>query len=102
MTEFSAATESQDPPYLVVARLTPLARNLVIHCIPNGRLAIRHTKDHRRRQDGVLAGVVWTSAAIRLLSPAPDGVPDAGGRRLIECQATPIVSWSPVSPLPRN
>ncbi|MEZ4246482.1 MAG: transposase [Nitrospira sp.] len=73
VTAFLASLDARELPYIIVARLTPLVRKLVIHRISRGRLAICRTRGRRCRQDGLLTSVARASTAVRLFTPDSDG-----------------------------
>lgn len=85
VTAFLTALEARELPYIIVARLTPLVRKLVIHRIPE--------TDWRPVARGIaVADVmaplpVWRGQARRFvcLRQTLAERPDASGRRLIEC-----------------
>lgn len=85
VTTFLAALEARDLPYIIVARLTPLVRKVVIHRIPEA--------DWRPVARGIaVADLTATVPAWRgqqrrfvCLRQALTERPAASGRRLIEC-----------------
>jgi hypothetical protein len=86
VTTFLTAIETRDMPYIIVARLTPLVRKLVIHRIPES--------DWRPVARGIAGADVtatlpaWQGQHRRFvcLRQTLAERPDASGRRLIECQ----------------
>jgi hypothetical protein len=85
VTAFLRVLETRDLPYIIVARLTPLVRKLVIHRIPEA--------DWRPVTRGIAVADVratlpaWRRQARRLvcLRQTLTERPTASGRRLIEC-----------------
>ena len=82
---FLEALEARDLPYIIVARLTPLVRTLVVHRIPE-------TTWHPVARgiavaDAMAALPVWRGRTRRFvcLRQALAERPDARGRRLLEC-----------------
>jgi len=85
VTSFLMALETRDLPYIIVARLTPLVRKLVIHRIPES--------DWRPVARGIAVADMaatlpaWQGQPRRFvcLRQTLTERPDASGRRLIEC-----------------
>jgi len=85
VTTFLTALEARELPYIIVARLTPLVRKLVIHRIPE--------TDWRPVARGIAVADLmatvpaWHGQMRRFvcLRQALTERPDASGRRLIEC-----------------
>jgi hypothetical protein len=85
VTAFLTALETRDVPYIIVARLTPVVRKLVIHRIPEA--------DWRSVARGIAVADItaalpaWHGQARRFvcLRQALTERPDASGRQLIEC-----------------
>jgi Transposase DDE domain group 1 len=85
VTSFLMALETRDLPYIIVARLTPLVRKLVIHRIPE--------RDWRPVARGIAVADMaatlpaWQGQPRRFvcLRQTLTERPDASGRRLIEC-----------------
>jgi hypothetical protein len=85
VTAFLTALETRDVPYIIVARLTPVVRKLVIHRIPEA--------DWRSIARGIAvadltaAMPAWQGQARRFVSLRQTLTerPDVSGRRLIEC-----------------
>lgn len=101
VTTFLTALEARDLPYIIVARLTPLVRKLVIHRIPeiNWRPVARGIAV----ADMTATIPAWHGQPRRFvcLRQTLTERPDASGRRLIECPGY-TSSSSPVSPLLQN
>lgn len=85
VTAFLTALEARDLPYLIVARLTPLVRKLVIHRIPE---AARQPVTRGIAVADVMATLpAWRGQTRRFvcLRQTLTERPTASGRRLIEC-----------------
>lgn len=85
VTSFLEALEAQDLPYIIVARLTPLLRKLVVH-----RIAEADWRPVARGiavADATAALPAWQGRPRRFvcLRQALAERPDARGRRLVEC-----------------
>lgn len=88
-TSFLVDLEARDVPYIIVARLTPLVRKLVLHRLPE--VAWRGVAPGIAVADAEAALPVWGGQARRFvcLRQALAERPDARGRRLIECPGYP-------------
>jgi len=85
VTTFLMALEARDLPYIIVARLTPLVRKLVIHRIPESDW--RPVARGIAVADIMATGPTWHGQHRRfvcLRQTLPER-PAASGRRLIEC-----------------
>jgi len=85
VTAFFTALESRDLPYIIVARLTPLVRKLVIHRIPD--VEWQSVTRGIAVADVMATLPAWRGQARRFvcLRQTLTERPAASGRRLIEC-----------------
>ena len=85
VTAFLVALEARELPYIIVARLTPLVRKLVLHRIPE--IDWRPVARGIAVADVMATVPAWRGQARRFVCLRQTLMerPDASGRRLIEC-----------------